>query len=250
MRYGATWIAKLLFMFVAACSWHKAPMPAPSITFPTEHGHFSAQVFEPVGAAKGLVVFGSGDGGWSYFEDRIARALATHGYAVIGWDCRAYAKLGPYKQPRLAADVQAAITQGREFLQSDEMPVVLGGWSTGAEQMIAVAVSSHRPKNTVGLLLLAPGERGRYGITMTDLLGLTPRGPDTFALADMAQHLQGLRILQFHGEKDALDQTDWLKHLTTPHQLDVFPNAGHDFDGASPEFLEQLCKKMSWLIHG
>ncbi len=225
-------------------------MPAPSVSIPTKHGEFSVQVFAPSGEIKALVVFGTGDGGWSYFEDRIARALSAEGYAVVGWDCRAYAKLGPYTQEDIAADVNAAIKKGRSFLRSEDGPIVLGGWSTGAEQMIAVAASPHRPKETTGLLILAPGERGRYGITMTDLLGLTPRGANTFALADMAKHLEDLRVVQFHGEKDNLDQTDWLKKLSAPHQLEVYPNAGHDFDGASPAFLEQLCQKMTWLIHG
>jgi len=243
-------MAKLLFMLVSACTWHKAPMPAPSVSIPTKHGEFSVQVFAPSDEMKALVVFGAGDGGWSYFEDRIARALAAEGYAVVGWDCRAYAKLGSYSQQDLAVDVNTAIQKGQAFLKGEQSPIVLGGWSTGAEQMIAVAASPHRPKETTGLLILAPGERGRYGITMTDLLGLTPRGPDTFALADMAKHLEGLRVVQFHGEKDMLDQTSWLKKLTAPHHLEVYPNAGHDFDGASLAFLEQLCQKMAWLIHG
>lgn len=250
MRHEVTWVAKLLFMLVSACTWHKAPLPAPAVILPTERGAFSIQVFESSGEAKGLVIFGTGDGGSSYFEDRIARALADCGYAVVGWDCRAYAKLGPYGQPRLVADVRAAIAKGRELFQCDDVPVVLGGWSTGAEQMVAVAASPQRPEKMAGLLLLAPGERGRYGITITDLLGLTPRGADTFALTDLGKHLAGLRVLQFHGEEDGLDQTFWLKGLTIPHRLVNFPKSNHDFDGASPEFLDRLCREMGWLIHG
>ncbi len=250
MRHEVTWLAKLVFMFVSACTWHKAPAPAPTVVLSTKRGDFSIQVFEPAGEAKGLVVFGTGDGGWSYFEDRIARALAHCGYGVVGWDCRAYAKLGAYGQSQLAADVRSAVAKGCELFQCDDVPVVLGGWSTGAEQMTSVAASPHRPENLAGLLLLAPGERGRYGITLSDLLGLTPRGPDTFALADLGKHLAGLRVLQFHGEQDALDQTTWLKDLTVPYRLVNFPKSNHDFGGASPEFLDRLCREMDWLLHG
>lgn len=250
MRHATAWAAKLLLMLAAACSGHKGAPAVPNAVLPTPRGNFSLQLFAPQGEAKGLVLFGSGDGGWSYFEDKVVRALADNGYAVVGWDCRNYADLGAYDQRRVAADARAALEKGRAFFRCGDRPVILGGWSTGAEQMVAVAASADRPPGVRGLLLLSPGERGRYGITVTDLLGVTPRGPDTFALADMGKSLVGLKLVQFHGEDDDLDQTAWLGGLAVPCKLEVYPKAGHNFDGAAPAFLERLSRAAEWLIHG
>lgn len=250
MHRVANWFGHTFLVLAAACSGHKAEAPAPCVDLATPRGGFVLQMFRPAGPPTGLVVFGSGDGGWSYFEDAIAGALAKDGFAVIGWDCPKYVKLGKYDQARLAGDVAAAIGKGREFFRCADVPVILGGWSTGAEQMVSVAASPEKPSGTAGLLLLSPGERGRYGITVTDLLGIMPRGPDTFALADMSGHLGGLRVLQFHAEKDDLDQTAWLEKVTVPKKLEVYPKAGHNFDGAAPAFLERLVHGMGWLIHG
>src|ERR1700712_3751532 len=40
---------------------------------------------EPV---KAVVLIGSGDGGWSYWEEKVCQHLTTLGCAVVGWDTR------------------------------------------------------------------------------------------------------------------------------------------------------------------
>ena len=81
-------------------------------------------------------------------------------------------------------------------------------------------------------------------------MGLTPKGPNTFALADMASGLDGLRIFQIHGEHDPLAQTAWLEHLKAEHKLEVYPDGWHLFRGAPPDFLELVSKGASWILHG
>ncbi len=197
---------------------------------------------------RGIVILGTGDGGWSYWEENTAKHLEAAGFAVGGWDCRKYADSRAYTQAELAAGFTAAVAAVRDESDSpDETPVWYGGWSTGAEQSIAAAASS-RPPALRGLLLVAPGPRGRYGLTTSDLLGQTPTGPGTFSLAEMAPGLSGLRIAQFEAGLDPMDDTSWLQALTTPYKVFGLPLKLHDMGGAGPEFQGRLDEAIAWTL--
>lgn len=198
----------------------------------------------------GLVILGSGDGGWSYWEQNVANHLTSRGYAVGGWDCRKFADSRAYGSEDLAKGFRAAVESVRTRSKAGDVPVWYGGWSTGAEQAVAAAaVRAERPRRLVGLLLAAPGGRGRYGITSSDLLGMEPTGPDTFALADLAPSLEGLRVAQFAAGLDPLDDVDWMKSLgTIPHRLYPLSALLHDMGRAGKRFLKSLDEAMSWTL--
>jgi pimeloyl-ACP methyl ester carboxylesterase len=168
---------------------------------------------------------------------------------VAGWDCRKYADAGLYDQKTLATDFAIVLVEARRVFElKTDLPVVFAGYSTGAEQVVAAAAFIRRPSRLDGLLLIAPGERGRYGLTTSDLMGVTPRGKGTFALGDFAAAMTGLRIVQIHGEHDPLDSTEWLALLKVPHELKVFPNGWHFFGGGPTEFLKMLDDAIDWII--
>lgn len=200
-------------------------------------------------APKGIVVLGTGDGGWSYWEENTAKHLAERGYAVAGWDCRKFADTRQFDQPKLVTGFMAAwkAVVARSGA-SEKAPVWYGGWSTGAEQAAAAAATMERPPNLTGLLLAAPGERGRYGIITSDLLLLTPRGPGSFAMTDLAPKLAGLRVAQFAAGLDPLDHHEWLQSLATPHKLIELPGKLHDMGGAGPDFQKALDDAMTWTL--
>lgn len=216
------------------------------------HGKYQTLFYNQAARPKGIVILGTGDGGWSYWEENVARHLMANDYAVGGWDCRAFADSRSYDQAELAAGFRASVeaVKTRARIHAD-IPIWYGGWSTGAEQSVAAAAASNRPTRLVGLLLAAPGEHGRYGITESDLLGVEPSGPGSFALADLAKDLKGLNIVQFAAGLDPLDSTVWLAHLD-PSQVQVIklPNCLHDMGGAGPEFLQKLDAAMHWTIAG
>ena len=57
---------------------------APTITLSLKRGPFRTYHFVPTGAARALMLFGSGDGGWGYFENRVCCFLASQGiYTVV-----------------------------------------------------------------------------------------------------------------------------------------------------------------------
>lgn len=220
-----------------------------AITLP--HGTFQVLYYNTREKPRGIVILGTGDGGWSYWEENTAQHLANQGYAVGGWDCRKFADTRTYDHMELCAGFKAGVEAVRDRADVEEVPVWYGGWSTGAEQSVAAAASPDRPKNLVGLLLAAPGGRGRFGITSGDLLGVTPTGPGTFALADFAPQMAGLHVAQFVAGLDPMDDVTWLERLgTTPHRQ--FPLSGllHDMGNAGGRFQSTVDEAMAWTLGG
>ena len=201
---------------------------------------------------KGILIVATGDGGWSgQWEEPVALHAAAAGYAVGGWDCRKFADTRTFDQAKLVEAFNAAVAavRTRAGLAAD-CPVWFTGWSTGAEWSVAVAASPDREKHLVGILAAAPGDRSRYGISKGDLLGAEPEGPGTYALAELAPAIRGIRVAQFAGELDPLDDTQWLASLPneTPQKLVEIPGASHDMDQACDRFLAEFDMAIQWML--
>jgi type IV secretory pathway VirJ component len=257
----------LLALLVIQSDCSKGPMTGiggpPTVTLQLTRGDFSVRVYEPVVPVKSIIVFGSGDGGWKDWEEHACRALSLAGHRVIGWDCRRYADK-PYDVAILGTDLRRMSLAGLKNsmghgppAKGDPLPVLYGGYSTGAEQAVAAAVwsagNSAPPAANysiapAGLLLVAPGERGRYGITTSDLMGIKPHGPGSFSLGDLAGQLPDLPVAQIHGTLDPLDSTDWLASLRGPVHLVTIAGTGHFFGDADAELQRGLVESASWIL--
>ena len=212
-------------------------------------GPFQAPCYCGPHKPKGIIILGTGDGGWSYWEENTAKHLAGQGFAVGGWDCRKFADSRTYDHAQLCAGYLALVEAVRKRCRgSGSLPVWYAGWSTGAEQAVAAATAADRPKRLIGLLLAAPGTHGRYGITAGDLLGADPSGPDTFALADLAPKLSGLRVVQFIAGLDPLDDEEWIKSVVGPYRIIELPGMLHDMGGAGPEFQGKVNEAIAWTL--
>ncbi len=207
--------------------------------------------FLPAGDARSRagVIFGSGDGGWSYWEERVCRHLRKRGFAVAGIDFRAYAA-EPYTVEELREDYRRVAAELRRRAGPDGVEsLVYGGWSMGAEQAVpAAARRASRPAGLRGFLMVAPGGRGRYGLELPDELGLAPRGEGTFSLKELAPASADLRFAVFHGGLDLVDDLDWRRDLTLDYRLWTVPRVFHDFAGAGDEFLAAVDEAMDWLL--
>ena len=201
---------------------------------------------------KGIIIVATGDGGWSgQWEEPVALHAAAAGYAVGGWDCRKFADTRKFDHAKLVEAFNAAVGAVRKRSNlPEDTPVWFTGWSTGAEWAVAAAASGDREKHLVGVLSAAPGDRSRYGLTKSDLLGMQPQGPDTYALADLAPALHGVRLVQFAGELDVLDDTGWITkmHPETPHKLVSLPATPHDMGGAGRRFLSEFDMAIQWTL--
>lgn len=255
MRLAPLMLIRWLLLFVAIGSLRAAPAVVEATHGPLKlrRGAFEVMWFHPSKTAvRGLCVLGSGDGGWSYWEERVANHLAKKGWAVAGVDFAKYAE-HDFSQAILAADYAQLVAElarrAGEPSDGGTRPVIYGGWSMGAEQSLpAAAVLAERPAGLRGLLLVAPGPRGRYGLRTADELGFAPTGEGTFALADFAPQLRDLRLAQLHAGLDPLDSIKWHRGLGLDLKLWKYPRAWHDFDGASDEFLALLDESIAWLL--
>jgi hypothetical protein len=127
-------------------------------------------------------------------------------------------------------------------------PLVIGGYSMGAAQAIAAAGGPHPPSGLIGLLVIDPLSRGRYGLREADQMNELPEGPGTFGAASFAGTLGSVRVLQWHAENDSIDSHAWLDSLTAPHRFFVFPGAGHSYAVNRPEFIRQLVASVGWIV--
>jgi len=228
---------------------HNYPGTGQPLPLDLRSGKFETLYYNGPHKPKGIVILGTGDGGWSYWEENVAKHLVAKGYAVGGWDCRKFADTRSYDAAELSAGFRAAVKAVQNRSGVDKVPIWYGGWSTGAEQSVAAAAYPGRPLGLVGLLLAAPNRTGRYGIEESDLLGIEPEGEGTFPLAALAPQLTGLKVAQFVAGLDPLDDTTWLAALRTiPHRTYEFPTALHDMGGAGDEFLEKWDEAMAWTL--
>lgn len=213
-------------------------------------GPFNLLYF-PAKSPRGVLIVATGDGGWSgQWEEPVARHASEAGIAVGGWDCRKFADTRSFDQVKLVEAFNASVkaVRARAGLP-DDCPVWYTGWSTGAEWSIAAAASPVREKHLLGVLAAAPGDRSRYGITASDLMGLPVEGERSFALTDLVPALKGVAIVQFAAGLDPMDDVNWLDSLGkhTPHKLVTIPDVPHDMGCAGVRFLAEFERALQWI---
>ena len=165
----------------------------------------------------------------------------------MGIDTRLYS-LTDYDIDILQQDFQTLAQYGMKPYGAHPPPLIVGGWSSGAEQAVAAGGGPHPPAGLVGLLLIAPGSWGGYGWYASNDYGPRLMKKGTFDLSDFASNLTHLRIVQWHAGLDILDSRSWLSSLTAPHREYDLSYAIHDYDGASDEFLARLNDSVAWIL--
>ena len=230
----------------------------------THGGDMMLRIYEPDDLPpRAIYIFGSGDGGWSPWEDQISVWLRDMGVYVVGWDFNRYAikkvtnadgkeieEHDDFTKEDLGRDMAIMAKAAMDRIgKGDDIPVIYGGWSSGAVQAVPAAEWKGRPKTLVGLMLFGSDIRGRYGLRDSDLIGKTPVGPGTFALSEFNKAVENLRVVQFHGTADFMASTSWIRTLKSPHALYEMPRANHGFDGPSEEFSEDyLPRGVDWIL--
>ncbi|HEX4140173.1 MAG TPA: alpha/beta fold hydrolase [Candidatus Methylacidiphilales bacterium] len=196
---------------------------------------------------KAIILFGSGDGGWNSLERAVARALQAHGYDVIGIDSAKYAT-SDYDLDTLQSDFASLAQIAEKPFAANPRPLIVGGYSMGAAQAVAVAGGPHPPPHLVGVLLMDPLSRGRYGLRTEDQMNVLPSGAGTFAVADFASKIKNARVVQWHAANDTIDSRAWLTSLTVPYKELDQPGAGHTYDVGRDAFLVQLVASADWIL--
>jgi len=217
-------------------------------TIQLSHRPLTVFQFPAMKAPLAVILFASGDGGWIEWEESVSRNLQANGYTVIGIDSSDYAKTD-YDEAMLQADFSTIARATMAAYKSPPPPLIVGGWSMGAAQAIAVGGGPNRPPSLVGLLLVSPSSRGRFGLRVSDRVDILPTGPGTFSVEDFIPGLNGLRIAQWHAGGDTVDSTAWLSDLKTDHREYDYPNVGHDYAYPNPSFLNQMVESVAWILN-
>jgi phosphatidylglycerol lysyltransferase len=194
------------------------------------------------------ILFASGDGGWNDFEETIAHTFQDHGYAVIGIDSEAYAQ-ADYDLDTLQSDFGKIAATVLAPFGNHSPPLIVGGYSMGAAQAIAVAGGPHPPPGLIGLLLIDPLSRGRYGLRSSDQMNVLPTGSGTFGVDSFCHSMDSLRVVQWHAANDSVDSLAWLDSLTAQHRNFTFPDAGHDYEPNRNDFVRQLVESTAWILN-
>ncbi len=257
--FGSTLRKVAFFIYALALAaivaWVAVQMAAPNgsagvnLTVPLTRGPFTVLDFPPQvhKEPRAIILFGTGDGGWSGFEEAICKTLQQHTYEAVGIDFARYANTD-YSPEILQADMAKIAATIRARYADNNPPVIIGGYSMGAAQAIAAAGGPHPAAGLVGVLLVDPRSRGRYGLRLADKGDVLPTGPGTFSMDEFSKTMNRLRVVQWHATEDSIDSRAWLDSLTAPHKEYDFGQTGHYYNNDRADFLTQFADSVSWVL--
>jgi phosphatidylglycerol lysyltransferase len=222
---------------------------APTLTIPLRRGAFPTYHFVPSSPPKAIILFGSGDGGWSAIENRVCAFLQQNSFYTVGIDFRKYAATD-YDLNVLVSDFTVIAAVAATRAGNPELPVIYAGWSMGAVQAVAASGDlDWRSPRLVGLVLMSMDQRGRYGLRLPEQVGLEPQGEGTFGVADFTAPVANLRLAQMSAVGDWMNNTDWIKTLKTPHRLYELEHSNHDFNRVDDALQSDLLDGINWVLN-
>ena len=198
-----------------------------------------------------LVLFTSGDGGWSPFCADIAAHIAAGGITVVGIDVKSYlVSFASPQKPVTAEDLtrdydsiaRIAIAQHGIDVKA---PVVLVGWSLGADYSVIVASGLSVPvSRIVAISLPLYGERAWRP---TDSIIYFTHGTPNEKVFDARQYLKKLNetpivFLNAINDSNAPFREAQMLYETTPGAKRFYSvkASGHHFEGGEKEFYQDL----------
>lgn len=219
-------------------------------------GH--AQTLHLYGPADGIpVVVASGDGGWIHLGPHVAEVLAGRGYAVTGFDAKAYlssftswsgGSLRPEDEPgdfqRLIAF--AAHGTGRK--------VLLVGVSEGAGLSVLAATDPATRRLLRGVVGLGLGDVNELAWRWRDAIIYATKGnprEPSFSAASLVARMAPLPFAMIHSSRDEFvpvtEATAVMARAAEPKRLWIVQASNHRFSGNHPEFERTLLEALDWI---
>jgi type IV secretory pathway VirJ component len=191
------------------------------------------------GAARALVVFFSGDGGWAAVDQAVSSGLAARGVATIGWSSLRY--FSTTQSPaRVAEDLRRLV----RVLEPAGLPIFVGGYSFGAEVapvVLAAEWSAAERQRIAGLLLLAPGASASFRVNPLDWIREPPVDPK-HRIDDAARRLGGLRTLCVAGRDDTTSACGALADV--PGVMVARVPGTHHFENGIPDVIDAAMTRL------
>lgn len=155
-------------------------------------------ITEPSGSARGLVIFWSGDAGWTGNMQGLADAFALRGFGVVGVSSLRY--FWRERTPAaMAADIDHLITHFRQRWRAET--TVLLGLSFGADMLpFAWPLMDEAERQQTDLIaLLSPFPKTEFRVSFRGMLGIV-HGPHDVMAAIAA--LPADRVVCILGERE------------------------------------------------
>ena len=200
-----------------------------------------------------LVLFTSGDGGWSPFCADIAAHIAATGITVVGIDAKDYlVKFASPQKPISAEaltrdyDTIARLSMAQPGIDA-KAPLVLAGWSLGAGYSVIVASQPEFSQPVSRVVAISLPIYGELAWRPADaLIYLTHRAPRE-KLFDARQYLKKLNNTPIVFLNATDDDTAPLGEAKSAYEaaagakhLYAVKANGHHFEGGEKEFYQDL----------
>ncbi len=201
-----------------------------------------------------VVLFTSGDGGWSPFCANIAARLADDGFTVVGFDAKDYMTRfatsdKPLKPEEIARDYGELLTQLRGVPNVDaDAPATLSGWSLGAGfSVVAAALSPVVKSRADRLLAISLPVQNELAWKVADSLIYLTEGVPREKVFDAGDYLPKIAPLKFqliYATDDQLSpatdaQALFAKAVGTKQLLPVTAR-DHHYQGGEEQFYQTL----------
>jgi len=205
--------------------------------------------------AKGqpLVMFTSGDGGWSPFCADIAAHIAETGKTVVGFDAKGYlttfaSTQKPVTPDELAHDYGEILNSALARAAVDKgSPVTLLGWSLGAGFSVLAASDAALKARVSRVVAISLPALNELAWKPSDaLIYLTHGVPHekVFNSGDYLARLAPVPLVMLNAtDDDTAPLTDARKlfdRAANPKQLYAVRATGHHFEGGEKEFYRDL----------
>lgn len=183
---------------------------------------------------KAIVIFLGNDIAFWEAHEELALQLSHHGYDVVGIDIKKYIATLPEpvaaREHAFATTVPRIIARSVAELHAQQLPIVVGGHSYGADLAFWIAVHIP-PPHLVGVLALSPTSRSHFYVTLEDLANIKdPTEPGSFSMADLIHTLPPtVRVALIRGKGDprtSIDPSLIAAGGTRLHYTSI-PMAGH-----------------------
>jgi type IV secretory pathway VirJ component len=222
-----------------------------SVPVKTSRGDFYLLVYAPKqDRERPPVLLMSGEGGWRHFDQMLAGYFRDAGHWVGGMDTMKYFWHPQDDRQVLASDVRL---YARELVKAagrkEGSPVILAGFSFGADLAPWIAGAGGWESGLAGLVMLGPDQIGSLQFRVLEIFGMEEKD-HIFPVADALASVKGVPILFIHGGKDPhSDAPPLFEKAPPPKRILTVPESDHHFSGHEEDLRVTLEKGLVWLLN-
>jgi dienelactone hydrolase len=219
-----------------------------------DHSPIKLHLYQQANAhLQPLVIFTSGDGGWSPFCADVAAHIAATGKTVVGIDSKSYlttfaSSQKPVTPEELRRDYRDVIDASLSQAGVDRnAPLTLVGWSLGAGYSVLVAADDGLKNRLKSVVAISLPRYNELAWKPTDALIYVTHGTPhekVFEAQDFLKQLAPVPLVMLNATDDDTsplgDAQALFRKSVGPSQFFAVTAKGHHFEGGENEFYHDL----------